>query len=94
MAEAPAGGAGPGANNAQALIDKHAAVTQAGGDDAGTIQRVEDAIKNSPMGWLQSMLGEVDSRASSERGQVQGKIQEQQSLVSQNQDKEIGRAHV
>jgi hypothetical protein len=69
------------------LIAKHAAVTQAGGDDAATVQRVEDAIKNSPMGWLQSMMGEVDSRAASEKGQVQGKIAEQQSLVSQNQDK-------
>src|SRR6185503_8187727 len=86
MAEAPAGGAGPGANNAQALIAKHAATTQAGSEaDAATVARVEDAIKNSPMGWLQSMLGEVDSRATAERGQVQGKIAESNDLVSKNQ---------
>ncbi len=87
MAEAPAGGAGAGAANAQAAIAKHAAVTQAGGDDAATVARVEDAIKNSPMGWLQSMLGEVDSRAADERSQVQGKVEEQKNLVAQNQDK-------
>ncbi len=93
MAEAPAGGAGAGgaghgAANAQAAIAKHAAVTQAdGGGDAATISRVEDAIKNSPMGWLQSMLGEVDSRAADEKSQVQGKVDEQKNLVAQNQSK-------
>ncbi|HEX4454429.1 MAG TPA: DUF4157 domain-containing protein [Kofleriaceae bacterium] len=94
MAEAPAGGAGAGAGaahgaaNAQAAIAKHAAVTQAdGGGDAATISRVEDAIKNSPMGWLQSMLGEVDSRAADEKSQVQGKVEEQKNLVAQNQSK-------
>ncbi|HUJ61529.1 MAG TPA: DUF4157 domain-containing protein, partial [Kofleriaceae bacterium] len=82
----PAGG-GPAKLDPQAAIAKHAAITQAGaGADAAIIARVENAIQHSPMGWLQSVLGEADSRASSERSQVQAKVDESKSLVAQNKD--------
>ncbi len=85
MADAPAPGAGAKLDP-QAAIAKQAAFTQAGGaGDAATIARVEAAIAGSPMGWLQGMMGEVDTRASSERSQVQGKIDESKDLVAQNQ---------
>ncbi|MFT3699673.1 MAG: DUF4157 domain-containing protein [Kofleriaceae bacterium] len=85
MAEAPAGGGGA-KQDPQALIAKHAAVTQAGAaGDAAIVARVENSIKNSPMGWLQGMLGEVGSRAASEQGEVKGKLAEHEQLVSTNQ---------
>ena len=90
MAEAPAGGAGGAAGakqDPQALIAKHAAVTQAGAaGDAAIVARVENSIKNSPMGWLQGVLGETSSRASSEQGQVQGKLAEHKDLVANQKD--------
>ena len=90
MAEAPAGGAGGAAGakqDPQALIAKHAAVTQAGAQgDAAIVARVENAIKNSPMGWLQGLLGETSSRASSEQSQVSGKLAEHKDLVSNQKD--------
>src|SRR3954471_1716864 len=90
MAQAPAGGAGGAAGakqDPQALIAKHAAVTQAGAaGDAAIVARVENSIKNSPMGWLQGVLGETSSRASSEQGQVQGKLAEHKDLVANQKD--------
>src|SRR5512143_2953905 len=84
MAEAPTGGGAK--RDPQAAIAKQAAITQSGAaGDAAVIARVEGAIAHSPMGWLQSQLGEVDSRAASEKGQVQGKIDEHKDLVSSNQ---------
>ena len=84
MADAPAGG---GAKlDPQAAIATHAQVTKAAapGIDA-TVARVEAAIAHSPMGWLQGLMGEVDGRAASERGQVQGKLDESKDLVAKNQ---------
>ena len=90
MAEAPAGGAGGAAGakqDPQALIAKHAAVTQAGAQgDQAIVARVENAIKNSPMGWLQGVLGETGSRAASEQSQVSGKLQEHKDLVANQKD--------
>src|SRR3569832_2012991 len=90
MAAATAGGAGGAAvaqQDPQALIAKHAAVTQAGAQgDAAIVARVENAIKNSPMGWLQGLLGETSSRASSEQSQVSGKLAEHKDLVSNQKD--------
>jgi hypothetical protein len=69
------------------LIAKHAAVTQAGAQgDAAIVARVESSIKNSPMGWLQGILGETSSRASSEQSQVSGKIAEHKDLVANQKD--------
>src|ERR1700733_8912699 len=85
MADAPAGG-GAAKLDPQAAIATHATVTQAGvGGDQAIIQRIETAIQHSPMGWLQSMMGEVDAKSTSERGEVQGKVDEQKQLVASNQ---------
>ncbi|MDX2091664.1 MAG: hypothetical protein SFX73_27635 [Kofleriaceae bacterium] len=66
-------------------VEKYAAITQAGAaaDDA-TIKRIETSIKNSPMGWLQSKFAEVNSRAASEKSQVDGKLAEHQETVASN----------
>jgi hypothetical protein len=86
MAEAPAGG--PSSFDPQAAIAKHAAVTQSGNaTDATTIARVESAIQHSPMGWLQSVLGQTESRASSEQAGVQADVAKNQQLVDENKDK-------
>ena len=83
MAEAPAGGGAK--QDPQALIAKHAAVTQSGAaGDAAIVSRVEASIKNSPMGWLQGVLGETSSRATAEQGEVHGKIAEHQDLVAKS----------
>ena len=65
MAEpAPAGAAA----NPQASIDKFAAKTQEGAAaDEAIVHRVEGQIANSPMGWLQGLLGEAGSKADSEK---------------------------
>src|SRR4051812_43716456 len=85
MSEAPAGGASKKLDP-QAAIAKQAAITQGGaGGDAAIVARIENAIKHSPMGWLQSQLGEVDSRAASEKGEVGGKLQEHKDLVKTNE---------
>ena len=77
---------GGGKQDPQALIAKHAATTQAGAaGDAAVVARVEASIKNSPMGWLQGVLGDVGSRAASEQGEVHGKLAEHQNLVASNQ---------
>jgi hypothetical protein len=69
-----------------AAVDKYASITQAGSAaDEATIKRVETSIKNSPMGWLQSKFAEVDSRAASEKSQVDGKVAEHKDAVSKNQ---------
>jgi hypothetical protein len=84
MAESP-GAAGGKHVDPQSLIAKHAALTQ--GDvagDAAIIKRVEGAIQHSPMGWLQSVLGETDSKAASERSQVQGKLDEEKKAIADN----------
>lgn len=87
MAEAPPG-AGPSTLDPQAAIAKHAAVTQSGAAaDQATIARVEGAIRNSPMGWLQSVLGQTESRASSEQAGVQADVAKNQQLVADNADK-------
>ena len=84
MSDAPAGGSKR--LDPQAAIAKYAATTQAGGaGDVAIIARVENSIKHSPMGWLQGVLGETGSRASSETSEVHGKIAEHQQLVSANQ---------
>src|SRR5450432_2335170 len=86
MADAPAGGGAGGAKqDPQALIAKHAAITQSGAaGDAAIVSRVEASIKNSPMGWLQGVLGETGSRAASEQGEVHGKLAEHQDLVAKS----------
>src|SRR5450755_2698302 len=85
MAEAPAGGAGGAKQDPQALIAKHAAVTQSGSaGDAAIVSRVEASIKNSPMGWLQGVLGETGGRATAEQGEVHGKLAEHQDLVAKS----------
>ncbi|MEO8846221.1 MAG: hypothetical protein ABI591_22260, partial [Kofleriaceae bacterium] len=82
MAEAPGGGGGA-RQDPQALIAKHAAVTQSGSaNDAAIVTRVEASIKSSPMGWLQGMLGETSGRAAAEEGEVHGKLAEHQDLVA------------
>lgn len=84
MANTPA--AGPTNLDPQAAIAKHAQTTQANaGADQATIQRIEQAIAHSPMGWLQAQFGEVNSRAASEQGAINGKVSEHKDLVASNQ---------
>ena len=83
MANVPGAGA---KLDPQAAIAKHSAITQSGSaGDQAIVTRIETAIQNSPMGWLQAQFGEVDSRANSEKSQVQGKVSEQKQLVASNQ---------
>lgn len=83
MAESPGGG---GKHlDPQSAIARHAAITQADtAGDVAIIARVEGAIQHSPMGWLQKVLGEADSKAASERSQVQGKLDEQKQAIADN----------
>jgi hypothetical protein len=83
MANAPAG---PGVKDPQAAIARHSATTMSGAEaDTALITRIEGQIANSPMGWLQSMMGDVSSKAASEQGEVAGKVDEQKQLVDDNQ---------
>ena len=83
MANVPAG---PGTKDPQAAIAVHSATTMQGAEaDKALIERIEGQISNSPMGWLQSMMGDVSSKAASEQGEVGSKVQEQQQLVADNQ---------
>ena len=62
---APAGAAA----DPQALIAKHAAKTQTGAEaDAAIVTKVEAQIANSPMGWLQGVLGDQRLRVRSGTG--------------------------
>ncbi len=83
MAEpAPAGAAA----NPQASIDKFAAKTQEGAAaDEAIVHRVEGQIANSPMGWLQGLLGEAGSKADSEKEQAQDKVDEMKDEVAKNE---------
>lgn len=83
MAEpAPAGAAA----NPQAAIDKYAAKTQEGAAaDEAIVHRVEGQIANSPMGWLQGLLGEAGSKADSEKEQAQDKVDEMKDEVAKNE---------
>jgi hypothetical protein len=86
-AAAPGAGAGPAAADPQAAIQQHAAQSGATNPaDQAIITRVENAIQHSPMGWLQGLLGESDSKASSERSQADDKVQEMREEVADNQD--------
>ncbi|MEJ7600486.1 MAG: hypothetical protein WKG01_21435 [Kofleriaceae bacterium] len=83
MANAPAG---PGPKDPQAAIAKHSASTMQGAAaDAQLIENIEGQISNSPMGWLQSMMGDVSSKASEEQSEVGSKVDEQKQLVDDNQ---------
>jgi len=83
---ASASPAGPGALNPQAAIAVHSAQTMQGAEaDAALVARIEGQIANSPMGWLQGMMGDVSSKAASEQGEVAGKVDEQKQLVADNQ---------
>jgi hypothetical protein len=74
------------AGDPQANIAKYSAITQAGADaDAAIVQRVEAQIANSPMGWLQGVLGEAGSKADSEKGEAQDKVDEMKDEVDKNQ---------
>jgi hypothetical protein len=69
----------------QALIDKHKAASGAGSDkDQAVIDRVEAQLANSPMGWLNSMLGDVSSKAASEEGAAKEKADEYDDEVEKN----------
>lgn len=75
-----------GGGDAQALIAKHAAKTQTGAEaDAAIVTRVEGQLANSPMSWLQGVLGEAGSKADSERGEAEGKVDEMKDEVSKNE---------
>ncbi|MBK9035012.1 MAG: hypothetical protein IPL61_27740 [Myxococcales bacterium] len=72
--------------DAQALIAKHAAKTQTGAEaDAAIVAKVEGQIANSPMGWLQGVLGEAGSKADSEKGAAQEHVDEMKEEVSKNE---------
>lgn len=72
--------------NPQASIDKYAAKTQEGAAaDEAIVHRVEGQIANSPMGWLQGLLGEAGSKADSEREQAQDKVDEMKDEVAKNE---------
>jgi hypothetical protein len=85
MSNAPAGG---GKVDPQAAISKYSAITNADpgqSQDAQVIHRVEAQLQGGGLlGWLRGMMGEVDARAASEKGQVDGKVAEQKQLVAQN----------
>ena len=69
----------------QALISKHAAASGAGNPkDAAIIAKVEGQLANSPMGWLNSMLSETSSKASSEEGAAKDKADEYDDEVEKN----------
>ncbi len=69
----------------QALIKKHADASGAASPkDAAIIEKVEGALANSPMGWLNSMLGETSSKASTEEGAAKDKADEFDSEVEKN----------
>lgn len=75
---------GPAADP-QALIAKHAATTQQGADaDAALIAKVEGQLANSPMGWLQGLLGETSSKADAEKGAAEEKVEEMKDEVDKN----------
>nr|HPH67728.1 hypothetical protein [Kofleriaceae bacterium] len=78
----------PGAKSApdpQALIGKYAAKTQQNAAaDTAIVTRVETAIAHSPMGWLQSVLGETSAKAASDQGEVQGKLSEHKKIIDDN----------
>lgn len=79
----------PGAKSAsadpQALIGKYAAKTQQNAAaDTAIVTRVESAIAHSPMGWLQSVLGETSAKAASDQGEVQGKLAEHKKIIDDN----------
>jgi|GEM_PF-1792902 len=74
-----------GATDPASAIAKYSATTQAGADqDAAIITRVEGQLANSPMGWLQGLLGETSSKADSEKGEAQDKVDEMDEEVSKN----------
>ncbi len=80
----------PGAKSTtdpQALIGKYAAKTQQGAAaDTAIVTRVETAIAHSPMGWLQSVLGEAGAKAAHDQGEVKGKLSEHKQLINDNKD--------
>ena len=85
MAAVP--GAKSTAADPQALIGKYAAKTQQGAAaDTAIVTRVETAIAHSPMGWLQSVLGEAGAKASHDQGEVKGKLSEHKQLIDDNKD--------
>jgi len=72
--------------DAQAAIAKYAAKTQTGAEaDEAIVHRVEAQIANSPMGWLQGLLGEAGAKASSEKGAAQEHVDEMKDEVAKNQ---------
>ena len=79
--------AAPASADPQAAIQKYASITQKSAEaDKATITRIEAQIRNSPMGWLAGVQGEVNARASSEKGQVDGKLAEHASLAEEHAD--------
>ncbi|HTJ42538.1 MAG TPA: hypothetical protein VL463_10615 [Kofleriaceae bacterium] len=84
---AAAGGGAPGpAANPQQLIAQHAAQSGAANPaDTAIITRVETAIAHSPMGWLQSLLGESSSKADADRSAAEEKAGDMRTEVANHQ---------
>ncbi|CAN5871303.1 hypothetical protein BH11MYX2_BH11MYX2_33040 [soil metagenome] len=82
-APAPNAAATTAAPDSQALIAKAAAQTgSANSGDAALIQRIEQQISHSAMGWLQGLSAESDSRAASERTHASSAVAEHKSAVA------------
>lgn len=74
------------ATDPQTALANRAAQTGAANEaDQQIIDRVENAIRHSPLAWLQGLLGEADSKASKDRSQAEDKVEEMREEVAANE---------